>query len=136
VERAIARAMNEEPGLYAPLSPVCLPGYPLCATRKLYFEARDGPVRREIGVGQVILNRVRSLQFPQTICGVVYQDQMSPNCQFPFACDGRSDKPQEDAQWALAQDLAREITAGQVWLPELGYSTPEAIRQTDREGIG
>jgi spore germination cell wall hydrolase CwlJ-like protein len=69
----------------------------------------------------VIVNRVRSPQFPQTICGVVYQGQMEKDCQFSFAC--RNDIPKEDDQWALAQNLARQITSGQVWLPELGYST-------------
>src|SRR5262249_14331440 len=27
------------------------------------------------------------------------------------------------AQWAQAQVLARKITSGQVWLPDVGYST-------------
>jgi spore germination cell wall hydrolase CwlJ-like protein len=93
-----------------------------CLATAIYWEARDGPIRRQIGVGQVILNRVRSPGFPETICGVVYQDQMSPNCQFPFACDGKSDVPQNDDQWALAQKLAQQITSGQVWLPDLGYA--------------
>jgi len=71
----------------------------------------------------VILNRVRSPQFPETICGVVYQGQLAPGCQFSFACDGKTDTPKNDSHWALAQKLARQITSGQVWLPEIGYST-------------
>jgi spore germination cell wall hydrolase CwlJ-like protein len=94
-----------------------------CLATAIYFEARGEPVRGQIAVGQVILNRVRSLQFPQTICGVVYQGQGAPGCQFSFACDGHSDMPRQDAHWALAQSLARQITSGQVWLPEVGYST-------------
>jgi spore germination cell wall hydrolase CwlJ-like protein len=94
-----------------------------CLATAIYFEARGEPVRGQIAVGQVILNRVRSPQFPQTICGVVYQGQMAPGCQFSFACDGKTDMPKQDAHWALAQDLARKITSGQVWLPEVGYST-------------
>jgi spore germination cell wall hydrolase CwlJ-like protein len=31
-----------------------------CLATAIYFEAREGPVQRQIGVGQVILNRVRS----------------------------------------------------------------------------
>jgi hypothetical protein len=80
-------------------------------------------VRGQVAVAQVILNRVRSPMFPQTICGVVYQGQMHPGCQFSFACDGHTDTPRDDAQWALAQDIARKITAGELWLPEVGYST-------------
>jgi hypothetical protein len=93
-----------------------------CLATAIYWEGRDRPIQTQIGVGQVILNRVRAPRFPQTICGVVYEGEMSPDCQFPFACDGRSDIPQDDDQWALAQKLARQITAGEVWLPELGYA--------------
>ena len=94
-----------------------------CLSTALYFEARGEPVRGQIAVGQVILNRVRSPQFPETICGVVYQGQMQKGCQFSFACDGHTDMPKNNDQWALAQDLAKQITSGQVWLPEVGYST-------------
>jgi spore germination cell wall hydrolase CwlJ-like protein len=94
-----------------------------CLATAIYFEARGEPVRGQIAVGQVIMNRVRSPAFPETICGVVYQGQMAPGCQFSFACDGKSDIPRPDAHWALAQRLAKQITSGEVWLPEVGYST-------------
>ena len=44
-----------------------------CLATAIYFEARGEPVEGQIAVGQVIMNRVRSPQFPETICGVVYQ---------------------------------------------------------------
>jgi hypothetical protein len=94
-----------------------------CLATALYFESRGEPIRGQIAVGQVILNRVRSPNFPETICGVVFQGQQKPGCQFSFACDGRTDAPRNDAQWGLAQDLAKQIMAGEHWLPELGYST-------------
>ncbi len=94
-----------------------------CLSTAIYFEARSEPLQGQIAVGQVIMNRVRSPQFPQTICGVVYQGQMAPGCQFSFACDGKTDTPRQDSHWALAQKLARQITSGQVWLPDIGYST-------------
>jgi spore germination cell wall hydrolase CwlJ-like protein len=94
-----------------------------CLSTAIYFEARGEPVRGQIAVAQVILNRVRSPEFPQTICGVVYQGQMQKGCQFSFACDGHTDMPRDNEQWALAQDIAKQVTSGQVWLPEVGYST-------------
>jgi spore germination cell wall hydrolase CwlJ-like protein len=94
-----------------------------CLATAIYFEARGEPTQGQIAVGQVILNRVRAPQFPETICGVVYQGQMAPGCQFSFACDGKTDNPKRGAQWELAQSLSRKITSGQVWLPEVGYST-------------
>lgn len=94
-----------------------------CLAVAIYFEARGEPKRGQIAVGQVILNRVRSPLFPETICGVVYQGQMRKGCQFSFTCDGHTDNPRENAQWDLAQRLAKEIMGGEHWLPEVGYST-------------
>jgi spore germination cell wall hydrolase CwlJ-like protein len=94
-----------------------------CLATAIYFEARGESRSGQIAVGQVILNRVRSPNFPETICGVVYQGQMAPGCQFSFACDGKTDIPRNDAQWAQAQALAKKITSGQEWLAEIGYST-------------
>jgi len=94
-----------------------------CLATAIYFEARGEPVRGQVAVAQVILNRVRSPLFPQTICGVVYQGQMQKGCQFSFTCDGHTDIPRDNDQWALAQDISRQITAGELWLPEVGYST-------------
>jgi spore germination cell wall hydrolase CwlJ-like protein len=94
-----------------------------CLAIAIYFEARGEPVRGQVAVGQVILNRVRSPLFPETICGVVYQGQMNPGCQFSFTCDGKTDNPRNDAQWSQAQDIARQIMTGKLWLPEVGYST-------------
>jgi hypothetical protein len=94
-----------------------------CLATAIYFEARGEPVRGQIAVGQVILNRVRSPLFPETICGVVYQGQMQKGCQFSFTCDGHTDIPRDKSQWALAQDIATQIMSGEAWLPEVGYST-------------
>ena len=94
-----------------------------CLALAIYFEARGEPQRGQVAVGQVILNRVRSPLFPETVCGVVYQGQMSPGCQFSFTCDGKTDTPRNDAQWAQAQSIAKRIMGGELWLPEVGYST-------------
>jgi spore germination cell wall hydrolase CwlJ-like protein len=94
-----------------------------CLATAIYFEARGEPVRGQVAVAQVILNRVRSPLFPQTICGVVYQGQMHPGCQFSFTCDGHTDNPRNDNQWALARSIAKKIMGGELWLPEIGYST-------------
>jgi spore germination cell wall hydrolase CwlJ-like protein len=94
-----------------------------CLSVAIYFEARGEPERGQVAVGQVILNRVRSPLFPETICGVVYQGQMRKGCQFSFTCDGNTDNPRNNEQWALAQSLAKQIMSGEQWLPEVGYST-------------
>lgn len=94
-----------------------------CLATAIYFEARGEPLKGQIAVSQVILNRVRSPKFPQTICGVVYQGQHRRGCQFSFTCDGHSDNPRDKGQWAHSRELAKSFMAGEHWLPEVGYST-------------
>lgn len=91
-----------------------------CLTEAIYFEARNQTVDGKIAVGSVILNRVRSPDFPDTICDVVHQgpldgSEISLNrCQFSYYCDGKSDDPPtenilEIAAWDLAYFVAEAL---------------------------
>jgi spore germination cell wall hydrolase CwlJ-like protein len=62
-----------------------------------------------VAVAWVVLNRSRNPEFPSTICGVVKQGSEKPGCQFSYWCDGKADTPEDDANWALAQQVAREM---------------------------
>ena len=44
-----------------------------CLAQNIYFEARSEPVAGMLAVGHVVLNRVASKRFPNTICKVVRQ---------------------------------------------------------------
>ena len=44
-----------------------------CLAEALYFEARGESVRGQFAVAEVILNRVDSALFPDTVCGVIHQ---------------------------------------------------------------
>ncbi|HSO47276.1 MAG TPA: cell wall hydrolase [Rhizobiaceae bacterium] len=95
-----------------------------CLTAGIYFEARGEPVRGQAAVAQVILNRVKNPTYPNSICGVVYQNKDWRNrCQFSFACDKIKDKVQDPKRWRLASYVARETTHGRIWLAEVGSST-------------
>ena len=95
-----------------------------CMTTAIYFEARGEPIRGQLAVAQVIMNRVRSPEYPDTICGVIFQGETRKNaCQFSFACDGQADRPDNPKHWRLAKNLAKQITGGEVWLNDVGYST-------------
>ncbi len=95
-----------------------------CLAMGVYFEARGEPREGQAAVAQVILNRVRNPSYPDTICGVVYQNKNWRNrCQFSFACDGRRDRVRSRGAWTVAQDVARKVTYGETWLPEVGSST-------------
>lgn len=41
--------------------------------RVIYGEARGEPYKGQVAIGAVVLNRVRSASFPNTIAGVIYQ---------------------------------------------------------------
>lgn len=95
-----------------------------CLANGIYFEARGESVRGQAAVAQVILNRVRNPAYPNSICGVVYQnDNWLNRCQFSFACDGRKKRIDSPANYKTAQEVAMAVTAGKIFIPEVGSST-------------
>ncbi len=95
-----------------------------CLATAIYFEARGEPTRGQLAVAQVVMNRVRSTLYPDTICGVVYQGQLRrTGCQFSFTCDGRTDVPKDKDKWRMANELAQRMTDGKSWLGDIGHAT-------------
>jgi spore germination cell wall hydrolase CwlJ-like protein len=95
-----------------------------CLASGIYFEARGETARGQAAVAQVILNRVRNPAYPDTICDVVYQNEDWRNrCQFSFACDNIKDRIRSEYHWKMAREVAIAVTAGKIWLPEVGSST-------------
>jgi spore germination cell wall hydrolase CwlJ-like protein len=95
-----------------------------CLAEAVYFEARGEPVRGQIAVAQVVLNRAFSGYYPHTVCGVVYQNSHRHlACQFTFACDGIPDVIREPDAWECAKKIAAESLDGKLWLPEVGKAT-------------
>lgn len=70
-----------------------------CLAKNIYFESANESLAGQISVGMVVLNRVNDARFPSEICDVVYQGRYGKNeratrknqCQFSWACDGKSD---------------------------------------------
>ena len=95
-----------------------------CLATALYFEARSESERGQMAVAEVILNRVRSPKFPNTICGVVYQGAERRNsCQFSFACDGKSDIATQPKAWARARRIAARALKGKLGMRTLAGAT-------------
>jgi spore germination cell wall hydrolase CwlJ-like protein len=95
-----------------------------CLAEAVYFEARGEPVRGQIAVAQVVMNRVFSGFYPTTVCGVVYQNaHRHLACQFTFACDDVADVVREPDMWVRARKIAKATLDGQLWLPEVAKST-------------
>lgn len=95
-----------------------------CLAEGIYFEARGENVKGQAAVAQVILNRVRNPSYPNTICGVVYQNRSWRNrCQFSFACDGTRPRVRSSQHYKVAQEVGMAVTAGKVFIEEVGSST-------------
>jgi spore germination cell wall hydrolase CwlJ-like protein len=95
-----------------------------CLANAIYFEARSEPLRGQMAVAQVVLNRVFSPFYPNDVCSVVYQNAgRHLACQFTFACDGKSKAINERGAWARANRIARQTLDGQIYMPEVGKST-------------
>jgi spore germination cell wall hydrolase CwlJ-like protein len=95
-----------------------------CLATAIYFEARGESYRGQVAVAQVVQNRVKDHRYPDTICGVVFQNQSRRNsCQFSFACDGIPETINDSRSWAQAQDIAQRFMAGELYLTEVGDAT-------------
>jgi spore germination cell wall hydrolase CwlJ-like protein len=95
-----------------------------CLAEAVYFEARGEAVRGQIAVAQVVMNRTFSGFYPNTVCGVVYQNKHRHfACQFTFACDNNPDVVREPDMWDRARKIAKATLDGQLWLPEVAKST-------------
>jgi spore germination cell wall hydrolase CwlJ-like protein len=93
----------------------------VCLSEAVFYEARSEKTAGQKAVAEVILNRVRSKHYPDSVCGVVYQgSERRTGCQFSFTCDGSLDEVPSGKAWTRAQDIAslmlsspvRKITQG------------------------
>jgi spore germination cell wall hydrolase CwlJ-like protein len=95
-----------------------------CLAEAVYFEARGEAVRGQIAVAQVVMNRAFSGFYPNTVCGVVYQNKHRHlACQFTFACDNNPEVIREPDMWERAKKIAKAMLDGEIWLPEVDRST-------------
>lgn len=73
----------------------------------VYHEARSEPFVSQVDIANVVLNRVESPKFPNTIMEVVQQGgELRHKCQFSWYCDGASDQPTDEKAWRRALSAA------------------------------
>lgn len=76
-----------------------------CMQRAMYFESNRSSRDGMIAVGSVVMNRVASSAFPNTICGVVGQkNQFAP---------GVMSKPMQLSTAPLIPDAAKSVVQGE-----------------------
>ena len=91
-----------------------------CMSKNIYFEAAIESTAGKIAVGQVVLNRMNSKYYPDTVCEVVKQGRHYANgfpvrdrCQFSWYCDGKHDDPYPGQLWKKSQEIAKfMLTSG------------------------
>jgi len=84
-----------------------------CLSQALYFEARGESVKGQFAVAEVILNRVKSPRFPNTVCAVVNQGASVRNaCQFSYACDGKPEVIHNTAAYEQVSTVAALMLQG------------------------
>ena len=125
-----------------------------CLAKNIYWEAKNQSFTGQAAVALVVLNRVTSSRFPNSICKVVYEGPLYESwktktvpdlsdkerkyyprrdrCQFSWYCDGRSDIPQNPTSFDLAHRIAWLVLNGHVFDFTLGatyyhaqYVTPK-----------
>lgn len=84
-----------------------------CLAEALYFEARGETVKGQFAVAEVIMNRVDSAIYPDTICGVVHQGTgRKYGCQFTYTCDGIPENITEKLAFAQVGKVAKLMVNG------------------------
>ena len=92
-----------------------------CLAEAIYFEARGESIEGQYAVGEVIINRVLSDEFPNSVCGVISEGANRLNaCQFSYNCDGKLETINEKKIYVrilklskiLLEPSARFLTGG------------------------
>ncbi|MFW2543621.1 cell wall hydrolase [Primorskyibacter sp. 2E107] len=84
-----------------------------CLSEALYFEARGETAKGLFGVAEVILNRVDSPRYPNSVCAVINQGTGRKfACQFTYTCDGHPEHINEPAAWDRVGKVAKLMLEG------------------------
>ena len=88
----------------------------LCLTTAVYYEARSEPLQGQVAVAQVIMTRVESDEYPDTVCEVVQQggDSQRHRCQFSYYCDGKDEVMRDLRAKDRAERVAESVLYGGV----------------------
>tara|TARA_Y100000817_G_scaffold314514_1_gene313640 strand:- start:1422 stop:1970 length:549 start_codon:yes stop_codon:yes gene_type:complete len=105
-----------------------------CLARTIYFEAGNQSYGGKLAVGNVVMNRVESEKYPNTICGVVHQYK-----QFSWYEKYKDIKPYEGKAWKDSIRAAKQvletgpiIIAGDIHHYHADYVSPSWAKQMER----
>ena len=97
-----------------------------CLTEAVYFEARSEPFIGQLAVANVIMERVRSSEFPNTVCSVVHDATewngvpIRNRCAFSYWCDGKHERMTDKEAYKTARNVARMAIDGVLYEAVMG----------------
>ena len=83
-----------------------------CLAINIYREAGYEPFEGKVAVAQVTMNRVASPDFPNDVCGVVYQKTTATRtvCQFSWYCDSKHrTRPVGQTAYDESYEVAKKV---------------------------
>jgi spore germination cell wall hydrolase CwlJ-like protein len=83
-----------------------------CLAINIYREAGYESFEGKVAVGQVTMNRVKDPNFPNDVCGVVYQKTTAVRtiCQFSWYCDStHRNRPVNQAAYTESYEVAKKV---------------------------
>lgn len=75
-----------------------------CLAKNIYFEARSESQAGQIAVANVTMNRAESEKFPDSVCGVVYE-----NKQFSWTNSSKNKTPKDKKVYREIYKLAEDV---------------------------
>ena len=97
-----------------------------CLAEAIYFEARGEGLIGKAAVAQVVINRVASSYYADTICGVTKENKHPHKlhlCQFSYECDGKEETIHDDESWNYSFIMAGRILQGDLRIESVGPAT-------------
>ena len=90
-----------------------------CLASAVYHEAKGEPEQGQLAVAHVVINRMTSGLFSDSLCGVVYQKTYKV-CQFSWVCvPGKSkEEPSIEAKeiaWKVAYQITKDPSKGALY---------------------
>ena len=84
-----------------------------CLAEAIYFEARGEEVLGQYAVAEVILNRVDSYDFPNSVCKVISEGATNLHlCQFSYNCDGKPEYIKDIKSYKRILKLSNMLYSG------------------------
>jgi spore germination cell wall hydrolase CwlJ-like protein len=90
-----------------------------CLSEVLYYEARGETEEGQKAIAEVVFRRMKTGNYGQSICSVVYEGAKGSVCQFSFTCNGETLKKKAPGAWREAEMLAARILTNEVHIGTL-----------------